>query len=390
MMRTSWRPRTLAMAVSLALLAVACGGQAQDDAAPPDALDATQGRTETEGDAGTEEEGGLVLNGQEIADAELLAAAQEEGRLVLYTALNEEGEIAMGEEFTADTGIDVEVVRLPGGRLDERILSEHGAGELPADVVHQSDPTTNLNYHERGIVVPHPLPEPIDSEIEDRWKHPEDVYYQTFPLVMGFLYNTELVSEEEAPRSWEDLLDPKWKGKIIMPFAGIGGSGWSMALFQRQVLGEDYWEALAAQEPTIGQSAAGIAEEVARGEYPVAINSWLTSNRAAVDGAPLATVFPEEGSPAFPYALSLVDGPNHNAGKVYMNWRNSLRGLSVGVETIGTHVAHPEAPAPWGPNGERVVSFEETNPWLAEEDDWVNLRDEWVEEWNAIYNFSPE
>lgn len=396
MHRITKRFRILAVGMSLALFAVGCGSEEEDTAPPPDALDApaeeaTEGADGTEGTDAAEEEDGLVFNDQQIADAELLAAAQEEGQLILYTSHFEEGEIALAEEFTNDTGIDVQVVRLPGTRLNERILTEAGAGELEMDVVHQSDPTNNLEYHEAGLIEPYELPESIREEISDEWVHPENLYYQTFISTMGLAYNNELVSEEEAPQSWEDLLDPKWQGKIIQPFAGIGGSGWSMALFQRQELGEDYWAGLAAQNPTIGQSSAGIAEEVARGEYPVAINAVTTTMGAVRDGAPITVVFPEEGTPTFPYALSLAaDGPNPNAGQVYMNWRNSLRGLSFGVETMGTYVAHPEAPAPMGAEDERMPSFEEIKPWAPDADDWVNLREQWVEEWNSVYNFSPE
>ena len=392
--RNRSRVRLLAIGMSLALLAVACGGDDEEDAGPPpDALDAPSDDAD-EPDADepdADEEEGLVFNNQEIASAELLAAAQEEGQLIFYTSHFEEGEIALAEEFTNDTGVEVEVVRLPGTRLDERILTEAGAGELTMDVVHQSDPTNNLEYFEEGLIQPYEVTESIREQIPDEWVHPDNLYYSTFISTMGIAYNNQLVSEEDAPAGFMDLLDPQWEGQIIQPFAGIGGSGWSMALFQRQVLGEDYWADLAAQNPTIGQSSAGIAEEVARGEFPVTINAITTTMGAVRDGAPITVVFPEEGTPTFPYALSLAaDGPNPNAGQLYMNWRNSLRGLSFGVETVGTYVGHPDAPAPMGADDERLPSFEEIQPWAPDADDWVNLREEWVAEWNEAYNFSPE
>lgn len=390
MRRTTSRFRLLAAGVSLAFLAVACGGTAdQEDAGPPpDALDAPR---DDAGDADHADDGALVFNNQVIASAELLAAAQAEGQLILYTGHFEEAEIATAAEFTKDTGVEVEVVRLPGGRLDERILTEAGAGELQMDVVHQSDPTTNLNYFAEGLIEPHELPESIREQIPDEWVHPDNLYYSTYISTMGIAYNNQLVSEEDAPKGFMDLLDPRWENQIIMPFAGIGGSGWAMALFQRQVVGEDYWERLAAQNPTIGQSAAGIAEEVARGEFPITINAITTTLGAVRGGAPITVVFPEEGVPTFPYALSVAsNGPNPNAARLYMNWRNSLRGLSFGVEIFGTYVGHPDAPAPMGVDNVRLPSFTEIKPWAPDADSWVNLREPWVAEWNAIYNFSRD
>lgn len=333
----------------------------------------------------------LVCEGTTVASADLWDAAQEEGEVTLYTSHFEEAELALGEVFTADTGVDITVVRLPGTRLDERILSEAGADVLEADVIRQSDFQQNLDYHERGIVEAYMLPEELDAAIAEEWKDPDGRYYATLISLMGIIYNNQLVSEEEAPTSWEDLLDPKWQGQIAMPYAGIGGSGWSMALFQRQELGEDYWQQLAAQEPSILQSSSSIVEEVARGEYPIAINAVATSTASAISGAPVTVVYPEEGTPTFPYAVSKVAGsPHPNAAELYMNWVNSYCGLNAAVEAMATYTPHPDTPPPPGANDQPQPPFEEIDPWAPDAEDWQSLREDYIAEWNQIFGFTPE
>src|ERR1700754_2938229 len=108
------RVTALGAGVALTLLA-ACGG----------------GAGNVTGDPAAGED--LVCEGEMVAPAELWAAAQDDGEVTLYTAHFEEAELSLGERFTETTGVDVTVVRLPGTRLDERILSEHGAGVLEAD-----------------------------------------------------------------------------------------------------------------------------------------------------------------------------------------------------------------------------------------------------------------
>ena len=379
-----------------ALIAVGCG--TGDDPEAEQAVDAetdAESGAASEGDedpgesdeAPSESDGDLVIEGEMIADAELWEAALEEGQLRFYTALNEEDELYISDAFTEDTGVEVELVRLPGTRLDERIRTEYGSGITSADVVHQSDTTTNVRMLEDGIGVPYSLPEYLEGGIPEEHIHPDGAYVSVTVTPMAFAYNNMMLDESEAPASWADLLDPRWEGQIIMPYAGIGGSGWSMALFQRQELGEDYWSELKAQNPVIGQSAAGIGEEVGRGEYAVAINAAPSTETVISTGAPITVVWPEEGSPAYGNGMSLADGENPNAAKLYINWASSLRGAQF-LTDRGRYSTHPDAPAPIGGDGERMDDLSVVNPVVATSDDWIELRDQWVDEWNEVYEFS--
>jgi iron(III) transport system substrate-binding protein len=371
----SYRPKArtpLAVLAALALLASACGGG---------------GAEVPEADVEAEEGGPLVIEDEEVADAELFAAAQEEGSLVVYSGFPETAELAIQQAFTDDTGIGVENVRAPTGQLVERILSEAGAGELGADAIRISDIALVTSVDEEGIYAEHMIP---NADVyDDQFKHPEGRWYASVTPTMGFSYNTELVSEEDAPQSWEDMLNPEWQGNLCLGQAGAGGSTFSLAYFQRKEFGIEYWEQLAAQEPSILSSTATVAEENARGECAVGINHQGTTALLANDGAPLQFVFPEDGSTVWPHYLSATaEAPNPNAAKLFLNWSMSLRGQTVTTTAATDYVPHPEAPTPQL-NDISFPEFDEIDPYFADNDEWVEVRADWVEEWYSLFGYTP-
>lgn len=365
--------RVAALLFGLTLLLAACGGDG-GGAAPEAEVEAEEGE-------------GLVIDGEQIADAELFAAAQEEGNLVVYSGFPEAAELAIQQAFSEDTGISVENVRAPTGQLVERILSEAGADQLGADAIRISDIALVNQVDEAGVYAPHEIPnaDVYDEQFVDEEGH----WYASVTPTMGLSYNTELVTEDEAPASWEDMLDPKWQGNLCLGQAGAGGSTFSWVYFQRVELGDEYWEALAAQNPSILSSTATVAEENARGECAVAINHQGTTALQVNDGAPLQFVFPEEGSTVWPHYLSLTaQAPNPNAGALFLDWSMSLRGQTVTATAATDYVAHPDAPTP--AIGEiEFPPFDEIDPYFADNEEWIDVRAEWVEEWYTLFGYTP-
>ena len=347
------------------------------------ALAACSSGEETSAEAGED----LVLGDETVADAALIDAAREEGSLVVYSGNSEEVELAVQEEFTADTGIEVENVRLPSGRLLERVLTEAGAGQLAADVIRISDQSFIEQIKEAGVLEEHEVPS--DDVIDDQYKDPDGQWYASIISLMGITSHTDLVDEADAPTSYEDLLDEQWKGSIGFTHVGAGGSAWSVALMTRQKFGVEYWEALAAQDPSIYTSAATAAEEQARGEYQVGINHLGTVSTAIEQGAPLRFDFPEDGVASYPYYLSIVaESDNPNAARVFVNWSMSQRGGSVTAETAGEYSPHPDAALPTL-GGEPLPALDELNLHEYEADDWISLREPWSKEWNELYGYTP-
>src|SRR5690349_10860297 len=130
---------------------------------------------------------GLVVSGEQIADQQLWDAAVAEGSLNLYTGYTENTEAALLKQFTADTGIKVNVVRLTPNRLYERISAEYGAGKLKADVVRTSDSGFASSLSEKGVFQPY-TPETAQHLHEDV-VFDNGNYYRTFDPIYTFGYN---------------------------------------------------------------------------------------------------------------------------------------------------------------------------------------------------------
>lgn len=332
------------------------------------------------------EAGELVIDGELVADAALMEAALAEGSVTVYSGVPESIEATMQEEFTAATGIDVVNVRLPSGQLYERILTEHGSGVLEADVVHVSDLNFVEDFRESGISRTHRVA--AWDKIPEEYRQDDGHYYAMIIGMMGFAYNTELVPAEEAPRTWKDLLDPRWADEIAMHHAGAGGSSWSWALFQRTTFGEQYWRELAAQRPALYPSTAAITEELVRGEVSIAVNHIGTVNQRQEEGAPVASVYPDDGVTVFPFYTVQTEGSAHPAAAdVLQNWTMSTAGARALDTASGEY--HPNVDAvPPTVIDQQQPPITDLELVVADEQDWVGLRDEWVAEWNRIYGYT--
>src|SRR5512140_2604309 len=178
---------------------------------------------------------------QDFGSAELGTAAKKEGRLVFYTANFAEVEQEVIKAFNKRfPEIKVEMVRAPGGQLITRIKTEAAAGKLAADVVDHSD---------RGLTLP------LVDLFQD-YAPPNGADYRPDAIISPKLwpratiawsiaYNSALL--KNPPTSWMDLTKPEYNGKKIgQVIAASGGTTWTRVMFERQMLGEDYWKKQAA------------------------------------------------------------------------------------------------------------------------------------------------
>lgn len=334
-------------------------------------------------------DGPLVIDGVEIADETLWKAAQSEGKITLYTAVGEERENAMVDVFRQQVGLEVEIIRLAGGRLFERISSEHGAGQLGADVIRQTDLVLAQKEKEAGVWEPY-CPPGFD-EIEPTLKQADCSFWASQTPIYAIGYNNAQIKPEEAPKTWKDLLDPKWAGKIGLAHIGVGGSAWARDLFLRQTYGVEYWKALAAQKPFISGGAAGITEQMARGEIQLGMVLPGNQSHAATGGAPLGLVIPTDGVPSYGQWFGLAKGAKHpNAAKVFINWQMSKFGQTAVAEKAGDYPVISGVPGP-DFNGTPLPSREEVELIPMESDhEYISKRDEYQKEWFAIFGYTPE
>jgi iron(III) transport system substrate-binding protein len=309
---------------------------------------------------------------------ELIEAAKKEGRLVFYTASFTEVEQEVIRAFNKRFPfVKVEMVRASGGQLITRIRTEAAAGKLIADVIDHSD--RGIMLENQDLFMDYAPPNAADYIPES---HPSPKIWPRITLGWSIAYNTELV--KNPPKSWMDLTKPEYaNGQIGQVIAPSGGTTWTRTMFERQVLGEDYWQKQAATKPRLYPSGAPLSDAVVRGEVsigPLLYNIIFTKKR---DGAPVEIVFPPEGVPVNPYADAIPKtAANPNAAKLFLNWCLSEEGQAFMIKELGnlTSLKNPPIyPAGFDPKVAKI--------WLPNFEQYEKLRNTWVEDWNRVYGY---
>src|SRR5579884_2941781 len=196
------------------------------------------------------------------ATPDLVASAKKDGTVVFYTSIELQTAEKLGEAFEkAYPGIKVQVERNGCERIVQRLAQERDAGIHNADVVECSDMTALLDWKKKGWLaafVPQDLTEwPADQKDADG-------FFATERMTLSPIeYNTRLVKPEDAPKSFADLLDPKWKGKIVKAHPGYSGTIMTVEFEIARDLGWDYLKKLGQQQVMQVQSAADPPKKVA-------------------------------------------------------------------------------------------------------------------------------
>jgi iron(III) transport system substrate-binding protein len=200
-------------------------------------------------------------------------------------------------------------------------------------------------------------------------------------IAWSIAYNTELV--KDPPKSWMDLTKPQYDKMTGQVFAQSGGTTWTRIMFERQVLGEDYWAKQAATHPVLYPSGAPMADALVRGEVAIGPLLYNVIYQKKKDGAPIEIFFPPEGSPVNPYATGIPKTATHpNAAKLFLNWCLSKEGQTFMIKELGNLTSLKVPPA--FPEGfdPKIVKV-----WYPKFDDYVKLHAAWVADWDKIFGY---
>ncbi len=310
--------------------------------------------------------------------AELVAAAKKEGKLIYYTSsFTEVEQEVIGEFNKLYSFVRVDMVRASGGQLITRIKTEAASNKLIADVIDHSD---------RGLM------QPIESLFAD-YAPPNAADYLPSALISPKLwpritscwsiaYNTELV--KNPPKGWMDLTKPEYGNGQIGQVIGVsGGTTWTRVMFERQVLGEDYWKKQAATKPVLFPSGAPLSDALVRGEVtiaPLILNAIFPKKR---DGGPIEIFFPFEGVPIVPFASGISKtAANPNAARLFLDWCLSDAGQAFTIKNQGNLTSLKTSPL-YPPGFDPAVN----KVWLPKFDEFQALHDKWLEEWNTVYGY---
>jgi iron(III) transport system substrate-binding protein len=266
---------------------------------------------------------GLRIDGELIADKALYEAAKHD-TVLLYSGTGKEAEDLMTARFRQETGIGVELTRLPTNKLAERVLSEHGANQLSAEVIRLTDPLVGRELARRGVFVPYRTP--FHDLLAEQGANIRDTYWSSYYFINAMGYNSAMI-EDDPPTRWEDLADPRFEGDLGVVAITTGGTLAALANFQIDELGVDFLKAQARNNPRIYDSTSTEVDSLARGEISIASLSFNNAFAAQLAGAPLELVVPETGVSASEAVFGLTaKGAASPAAQVYANWSMSKAG----------------------------------------------------------------
>jgi iron(III) transport system substrate-binding protein len=276
-----------------------------------------------------------------------LEAARKEGKVVWYTSLALTSSEKVAKLFeTAYPGVKVEVHRTGSQRILQRMMQELQANIKNVDVVHTSDAGHYVLLKEKKLLMRY-TPAGVDV-FGAGFKDKDGYHYGLRATVNVIAYNTKVVSPAEAPRTWKDLLDPKWRGRLVTAHPGYSGVIATHVLALVHLHGWDYFKALAQNKPMLVQSAVDPSGVVASGERPVAVNGGdYTFYQVKKKGNPVEIVYPKEGVPLVvsPSAITSF-APHPNAARLFTDFIFSREIQQVLADTEGLYSGHPQVTYP--------------------------------------------
>ena len=280
----------------------------------------------------------------------LYEAARGENGVTWYTSqlTTEQAEEVCALFSARFEGIACYPVRANGSSTLQRVVQEIQANAVQGDVVSTNGVSDFEEFKALGGLAqysPDNLSgmQPSLAALNDA----DGYYFVSGVSPFGFVYNTDLVSPDEVPHSWNDLTDPRWRDQIAIAHPGFSGSAGQWAIAMNRLYGRAFFEGLAANEPQIGRSIADGYTMVTTGERSLTVTSLALGRDAMRDGKPVDLVVPDEGMFLPPSAAGVLAGaPNPNSARLFVEFLASTEFsewlASKGRNPLRTDVATPE------------------------------------------------
>lgn len=248
----------------------------------------------------------------------VIEAAKKEGKLVVYTAaVGQPSHVLVAKAFEKKYGIPVTYLEARASEIRERVRTEQTAGRFIGDLSHNGSTTSTLQAQD-GAFQPHgPLPNL--SHLRAPFKA-DELRVPVFASAYSILVNTNLVKPADEPKTWVDLTDPKWKGKILSDDMRALGGGQVAFFVLYDKLGKGFHEKLAANQLVFSRDLRASERRVARGDYAIWI-PMTTNSYADLKGLPVKLLQPKEGFPYITYEVALLkNAPRPNAARLFMDF----------------------------------------------------------------------
>lgn len=292
---------------------------------------------------------------EDAAWAKVVEAAKKEGKLTNYS-YNFTGDvgIAMSRAFKERFGIQLDIVTGRGAEFIERLKTEKRMGGLVADLADGNHSSANIMKGEGltvGIAGELPALRDKDTWVADIFGiDPQDKHIIAFTFgTYNPFVNTNLVKPGEEPKAWKDLLDPKWKGKMlaINPTISAGLLNNFVPLMREKVIDVDFIKALYKQDLRFSNAYPDEAGILGRGERSLTASATSTGYSKFInEGAPIRAVDLSDGTVLTATVVAAFNGaPHPNAAKVFINWFLSPEGQIVYSKAASAPSARKDVPS---------------------------------------------
>jgi len=280
-------------------------------------------------------------------NAKLVEAGKKEGKAAVYGSLESDTADAVFGQFKKKTGIEVDYWRASATKVMDRALTESRAGKPMFDIILTNDNPMQIMLKE-GIFAKYDSPsakdfpkDAVDPNLGPRYRN----------VIIGVVYNKDIIKPADAPKSLEDLVNPKYRGKLVMPDPTQHTTTTQWVASLEKLMGkekaEKYIRDLAAMKPILVESLLPAAERVATGETPIAITY-----------VKYAYIFPQKGAPLDYVRLGKMMGDGHyltlgskaphpNAGKALIDYflgPESMATMAKLGEFVNRKGIHPPLP----------------------------------------------
>lgn len=242
---------------------------------------------------------------------------------------------AWADQFQKKSGIKTQVFRTGGVKMAQKFEEEVKAHQVRCSVMDTSLPGVMMDWVERGLIEKYESPEmkhyPADAQDPGYWA-------PIRALVLVMSYNADIIKPDEAPKKWTDLLEPKWKNKLVMPDATYSGAALHWFAAMRKAYGQSFMEKLSKQNVLLRQGTGATSDTVTSGERP--LSAMILQYRVFADikkGANLRIVMPEEGVPVAEMVIGIPKAsPNPEGAKKFIDFALSHDAQTYWQNTFNT------------------------------------------------------
>src|ERR1700710_848204 len=274
----------------------------------------------------------------------LVDAATREGKVILYSSMDLPVGEKLGKAFEAAyPGISVQIERSGSERVFQRLDQEFASNIHAADVVNTSDASHIISWKKNGWLAPF-VSEDIAQHFLPDYRDPDGMSAPSRIYLSSIAYNTKLVKPEDAPKSYADLLDPKWAGKMVKGHPAYSGTIMTATFQLVRELGWDYLDKLSKQRVMQVQSSTDPPKKLALGERAV----MADGNEYGVvllkeAGQPVEPVYPTEGAPTVSGPTGIfASAPHPNAARLFQAWLHTRETQQFFTDYTAQYSAHAQ------------------------------------------------